>query len=438
MRALAFVSSIACLTLLYRSQHKLGVPLGSLHGIWGPAFYASASIVTCWSLAGLETTWYAYLAFLTVVVASSDTISSRRAIVLGILCGVCALTRPDGILIGLSVLLFLVAGRRIERKRLLLFLTPAVLLVGSHLMWWVSYYGEWLPSTAYAKVGFQWAQALRGGDYLLKGTQDLGSTPLWLIVFLAPWVRRRSPFLKHCSATGVILALGVVAVGGDGLPMYRFLVPIIPFWVVLMGDLLARIRAEATIAQVRFWVSAGVGSAAVCLLLLPPKHLQQYDLFLFQRDFQVPIWTGAGKWLATHSSPDSSLACVPIGTFGYFSSLRVYDMLGLTDKHIAKMEATVGSGWARHEKHDGPYILSQKPTYLLLGNIQVIKKALPLDHPQFCRPPAPVIRAWEKDVFQPEFYENYSPRVVPLREGYYFHFYQRDSPRLFLNKGGQK
>ena len=52
--------------------------------------------------------------------------------------------------------------------------------------------------------------------------------------------------------------------------------------------------------------------------------------------------------------------------------MTAIDMMGLTDGHIAHREMpNMGKGWAGHEKHDGQYILSRKPTYLLLGNIDV-------------------------------------------------------------------
>jgi hypothetical protein len=76
-----------------------------------------------------------------------------------------------------------------------------------------------------------------------------------------------------------------------------------------------------------------------------------------------------------NASKQDSLAAVPIGAVSYYSELYVYDMLGLTNKHIARLEIPqTEMGWTGHEKHDGQYILSQKPTYLLLGNIDVTNK----------------------------------------------------------------
>ena len=72
---------------------------------------------------------------------------------------------------------------------------------------------------------------------------------------------------------------------------------------------------------------------------------------------------------------------MPIGAVSYYSKLEVRDMLGLTDRHIARRNLSgLGRGWAGHEKHDGQYILRRRPTYLLLGNVDVTEQ--PRDPPQ--------------------------------------------------------
>jgi hypothetical protein len=129
--------------------------------------------------------------------------------------------------------------------------------------------------------------------------------------------------------------------------------------------------------------------------------------------------------LANNAAPDASIACVPIGAVGYYSRLRLYDMMGLTDRHIARKRVPLGAGFPGHEKHDGPYILSRKPTYLLLGNIAVRKRRMSVTHERFCRPAIPGIRVREDDIFVPELLEEYEPQVVDLPGGLYFHFLQR-------------
>ena len=136
-------------------------------------------------------------------------------------------------------------------------------------------------------------------------------------------------------------------------------------------------------------------------------------------------WTAAGKWLQANAPAHASVACVPIGAVAYYSDLVVIDMLGLTDKHIARAKVTVGVGWAGHEKHDGKYVLARQPTYLLLGNVRVLDHALPIDHPEFVRIQHAAIEAREGDVYGRELVQAYEPAVANLGGGLFLHFLQR-------------
>jgi hypothetical protein len=151
-------------------------------------------------------------------------------------------------------------------------------------------------------------------------------------------------------------------------------------------------------------------------------------LYRTQRDYEIPAWTAVGSWLRRHASPTDSVACVPIGAVGYYSRLPVVDMLGLTDRHIARRDLPTGRGWAGHEKHDGAYVLSRRPTYLLLGNVRVLPRRLPLDHPAFVRSPDPAIEAREGDVFGPELWRDYTPAVVELEGIGFLHHLKRRAP----------
>ncbi len=127
-----------------------------------------------------------------------------------------------------------------------------------------------------------------------------------------------------------------------------------------------------------------------------------------------------------HTRPGESLAAVPIGAVAYYSGLTAIDMMGLTDGHIAHREMpNMGEGWAGHEKHDGPYILSRKPTYLLLGNIDVSDR--PRDPSKIPFIPYRFRAIWEreKDFYDtdllPKLYESRSAEIGP---GTFLNFYE--------------
>jgi hypothetical protein len=212
--------------------------------------------------------------------------------------------------------------------------------------------------------------------------------------------------------------------GGDGLPMYRFLVPVVPLWSFLAGSLLADgCTRLPRVAGHLPWLCVLVLAGAS--LAWPSQDSLHYQRYLGHEDYEIAAWTAAGKWLAANAAPGSSVACVPIGAVAYYSGLPVIDMLGLADKHIARAPLPTGAGWAGHEKRDGKYVLSRRPTYLLLGNVRVLDHALPFDHPEFVRIQHEVVEGREGDIYGQELVRLYEPKVANLGGGLFLHFLQR-------------
>jgi arabinofuranosyltransferase len=83
-------------------------------------------------------------------------------------------------------------------------------------------------------------------------------------------------------------------------------------------------------------------------------------------DESVWLWREMGWWLADHGQPGESMAAMGAGAIPYYSNRETIDLLGLNDKHIARLEVeNMGSGVAGHEKKDPDYVLNQrKPTYI--------------------------------------------------------------------------
>ncbi|MEE9295225.1 MAG: hypothetical protein V3W34_09745 [Phycisphaerae bacterium] len=431
VRALSLVGGLGCLVVMYLAAPLLGIGRHSLLACLSPFLLAASGATACWSLGGLEACGYAAVILVALLLAGDEQADARRLTKAGVACGVCALLRPEGILTAMALTAWLVVARGRTAWRLILaFLIPIVIIVGSHLLWRHHYYGDWLPNTFYVKVGTSSAQIHRGLRYVLAFAKDHGGLLVWVIPFVAVWVLPRRPLARALSVVGAALVAGVIVVGGDGLPMYRFMVPVIPIWALLMqtvlAELLTQVRRLLPAQPARGGLALfGILVCAMVPLAVKPTRLAQYDLYDYQKRVEVPGWTAAGMWLARNAAADSSIACVPIGAVGYYSRLHVYDMTGLTDKHIAHLPVHTGSGWAGHEKHDGPYILSKKPTYLLLGNIQVTKQKIPSDHPYFVRPPIPAIQEREGDIFVPGLFRQYERKVAVLPGGRYFHFLQR-------------
>lgn len=434
IRALSLLSAIGCLFITWWISPKIGIERYHLFSLIAPSIICFSSIFACWSLGGLETCFYSFMILMLIYLLGKENPTMKNFVITGILAGVCSISRIEGIFIPIACSVWLIIFRSEKSKQYLMwFIYIALPIFLIHLLWRKSYYGFWLPNIYYTKIGHNFDQIYRGLKYVHQAIIHNGGYVAWLIPFIFVWFVPQKSYIKLISLVGLFLLAEVIYVGGDGLPMYRFVVPVIPLWGLLIAYIINFIwkamKEKTTQSATTFHYVENIAAIIlVCCIIIPvvikPTDSFQYIIYSYQKNVQLPQWTAVGKWLAENAPSDSSIACVPIGAVGYYSKLKVWDILGLTDKHIAHLDIKIGKGWAGHEKHDGGYILQQKPTYLLLGNIQVLNFPLPLDHPEFCRPQSPDIQEWEGDFFQSGLINNYEKKVKKIGENLYLHFFQ--------------
>ncbi len=77
--------------------------------------------------------------------------------------------------------------------------------------------------------------------------------------------------------------------------------------------------------------------------------------------------------------PGARVAANNVGALAYASRLHVVDMLGLTDRHIAKAPGK-RVGIPAHESHDGAYVLAARPDFIFLGMPLAFSQRLPLGY----------------------------------------------------------
>ena len=208
-------------------------------------------------------------------------------------------------------------------------------------------------NTFYAKVGSTGDQLARGLGYL--GRYALPGLPV--LLGLAALPRWRAPL-----AWAALHLAYVAAVGGDGLPAWRFVAPVVPVLAVGTGILLQRLplgplrgRAAWAAVPLALWQLAAMG--------LDPE----------QRDRVLEGNVGrngaeTGRYLRELLPPGTLIATNTAGSVPYFSGLPAIDMLGLNDAHIAHREMPdMGRRKAGHEKADGAYVLSRRPEVILFG-----------------------------------------------------------------------
>jgi arabinofuranosyltransferase len=369
-------------------------------------FLTFSNVIAVWSLGGLETVAYSFLLLTCFyLLLSVKKWTETNLIALSFVTLLLALTRLEGLFV---VLVTIITIR--SKGEIIYYLAPLILVLGISFLVRFNLYHKLLPNTFYVKVGGGLPMYWRGIKYVLDFFWNYSCVLLFLILTIYGLVKKsKASFLSLVFIFFIISE--TVYVGGDGLPMYRFLLPVIPYFGVLLGLF---INDKPALGLV-------IGAILILKTLMPPLSGNQYILYLEQKNYEVPRWTRVGKWLASHAGKNETAAMVPIGAVGYYSDLYIHDMMGLVDAHIANKKTVLGKGWAGHEKHDGPYILSKKPTYLLLGNIQVYDYRLDMSDPQFVKPSIKPIREREDDIFTEDLWKDYEKKIDAVGQGYHLH-----------------
>ncbi|GAB4438525.1 MAG: hypothetical protein OHK0015_32250 [Chloroflexi bacterium OHK40] len=401
-------------------SHAAGVALGlaivlGTYGLGarlaGPACGLGAALVVATSQSlllysargsGLETALFTLL----LLAASICYLAAHRRrpgllVAAGLLLGLAALTRPEGAMVfalttAHLALVTLLARRAAQRPQEtswralgsasgpLLTLSLAFLaLFAPYFLWRVTYYGDLLPNTFYAKTGGGLSQVLRGLAYAGGFALTLGG-PLLLAV-LVPWVRSWRAALASWRGYLLPLVLAysayIVAVGGDHFRGERFFVPIIPWLAILLVDGILALadRPRTSVTAPSLTALAGpsrpssfayrglpgllltVALALAALLRATPLNATVQGL-----DESVWIWREIGWWMADHAPPGASLAAAGAGAPAFYGQRETIDLYGLTDRHIGRLEvAAMGTGVAGHEKRDPDYVLNvRRVTYI--------------------------------------------------------------------------
>jgi arabinofuranosyltransferase len=427
-------------------------------GLIAAAFLAFSSAFCAWSTGGLETTLFALLVFAGSYAYVAALERNGRPVAAPLAFALAALTRPEGVLlfgvVSGHLLWTEVRSRgRVFTTRLALWTLLFATLYIPYYVWRYAYYGYPFPNTFYAKVGGGWHEYVRGIHYLLDYLRWNG-----VLVFALPLVllvkRRRARLLNVLFMEVATYVAYIVYVGGDGLAFFRFVACIAPLIYILVQEGFCE---SYELAMRYVWPAhwrTGAMQAAFGLVLgvslcwtasqtlgavFFPRSERWYEPqaelsfpgtgtdhhYLWFDNYFVDRLALAARWLQEHAPPDAVVASTPAGSIGYHMNLRVIDMLGLNDVHIAHVRSDgLGTGRAGHEKGDGKYVLARSPDYILLGNVAVLPR--PLSEEEMAKK---LVQRSEHEIWaDPDFHRRYERGTVQLsRDGifHYFTFYRK-------------
>lgn len=334
-------------------------PHERLAGLVAAGFYVTLPNHSFYAHAGYEV--YMTAAILLYSIRRIEHFNWIDAFILGLL----PLTHSTASLLWVFlVAVVLITPRSPVSKRLILAVLACAAFLGYEIFR-IAYYGEALPNTFWLKAG---AGSLRGGIIYVKSwvTSILPLAVLASFSCVTAWNRKTVIIMT----VTVVHILSVVLIGGDIFPQYRFLFPVSVLLAALAGRSVAmfssRLTSIPTVSE-RAWFSLLLATTvAYSWVFLPYVNYRA----------SKPEYEAIRRWNIRHivtglainenTSQDALIALFGLGYTGYYGERVTIDMLGKTDRHIART-APVAGRLVGHNKADFDYVLARQPELVELG-----------------------------------------------------------------------
>ena len=418
---------------LCRDNQKTAALLFAVYFATNPAFLA-------WAYSGLETVFFVALLFGATLAFEWEIGNKKVPALTAFLTVSAALTRPEGMMLGL---VFGICILIYSKEKLVRNLAVYALIAGApfvtYFAWRYQYFGYFYPNTYYAKVdGFSLPILFRGLGYIFKGI--LGFIfPVVTLYWLTKLFKLRKQFAFGTKIQLIVcgaISLQIVLAGGDFMAFGRFMLTILPGLALVTAGLYhlnkttPAIAGESTEKTAESRKTGSKTQAAQTWMVLGILALNFFNPvmiinFLKYRGGVVitKIWGEQGKILGKHTPPDTELAAAGIGALGWFSKRQLVDIVGLTDEAIAHSPVKTGVGWAGHEKHNTDYLMTRKPHLILVCNVLGDE---PMDE-NVCRESMKFrVKAAKLLLADERFINNYTFASMPARDRFLSGFLRKD------------
>lgn len=307
----------------------------------------AGSVVTAgYAVFGLETSFFVFLLLLATWLFLRERDRPEAFPWSGAALALAGLTRPEAPMFAGLLMLFL-AGKPapegakggalsmitglVERRNLIraaLFVGP----VAAHFVFRRVYYGAWLPNTFAAKTGDLDQQLAGGLDYVRRYAVHAGPFLVLAAGGAGMAIAHRRRDLGALAAIALAVLAYVVLVGGDWMPLFRFMAPFEPFCFLLI-DVFARHTVE-TRGRV---ASLAVGAFAIYTAWARGRAFtESARLIDDERTFWTSAAGGVADWFQKNGEP-GKIAVADMGYIAYATDYPLLDLLGLVDPVISKL-----------------------------------------------------------------------------------------------------
>ncbi len=240
--------------------------IGSIGMGWSPkdqsiqwfSFLTWVSIyhVSVFATSGLETSL-----FLCLIIWIYRFVEAEKKSLFLICAVLICLTRPEGAVFALGGALML--GWRVV-------LTLGGIL-SCYALWKLSYYGDLLPNTFYAKGSEnRWEQGFFYVRLYLQTYWPL--FPIWVFGLWTTW-KHKQPIYWYATGCILIVLIHVIRVGGDFM-FARFMLPLTPYILVMASNALKDFYREK---KTYFVTSISILTAFSLLLCRPSEELKTFE-----------------------------------------------------------------------------------------------------------------------------------------------------------------
>ena len=389
---------------------------------------ASAFILACspgfqlWSSAGLETSFFIFWLVLGIFIDVRNF--KFRSELCGFCFGLAVFTRPDGVLFFAGFLIAKYFQDRQNSIKLLGYLIGFFACVIPLQMFRLMYYHAWVPNTFWVK-----GKRFQGGGYAyFKRYLILTGAIILPIAASGIWFCRKSWNFYSYFFPAIIYLIYVYYIGGDWMPMGRFLIPSLPFLAIASMQTLDQLqfRSKKIVIGVIVLINGFFSMISFNYDVIRGVESHFLDVLKWESHFHED-WKEVGLWMRKQFPASTVISTGLAGILPYYSGLKNIDRSGLNNSQIAQIIHSAADIQEEQRQIDR-IILRKKPEIILDETASfVMLRTQPETFP-----PDP---NWTMGV-NPDFLTLYEIRTVSI-SGRYFSYYQLRSSDLKRNLKGQ-
>lgn len=336
-----------------------------------------------WSVSGMETSLFVFLVLLSIYLYQRSIQSGKPDLTHHLVLLLAALTRPEGLFIWILItihnvylnfgLMKQIEFRKKFVKHALYFLIP----FSVYFLFRLIYYGYPVPNTFYAKTGYGSFYLYRGIVYVFETLNDYFLYGVFLIVPLfllrVDSIKKYFHFLYYIVLSYIA---AIIIIGGDVLPMHRFMLPVIPLVYVMFAKFY-QATIQKFLGHSFYKLHAAILVFAVTAAFAYQNYKSELPLIYEKRAYETGLVTKMKIYseflnnVSEESNEYPTVSLSTIGAFSYYTSARVIDLIGLTDEYIAHnpkeepgIDESIPLAW-KERRYNIDYVLEQKPDYII-------------------------------------------------------------------------